>query len=111
MAQQTNALDGLRAAFDKEHAFHAERGDAAAAERVAAERAFVERRAAEGWRPPEPDSPEALQHAVALACSFEPSTEITATFASPAFAHSPNTSPNKPASASSWRSTNRATVA
>jgi hypothetical protein len=47
----------------------------------------------------------------AFACSLVPSTAITPTLTSPPRAHSVKTSPNSPASASSWRSRNRAIVA
>jgi hypothetical protein len=42
-----------------------------------------------------------------LACTFVPSIAITPTLARPASAHKPKTSPNTPANARSWRSTNR----
>jgi hypothetical protein len=47
---------------------------------------------------------------LAFACTFVPSIAITPTFASPASAQSPSTSPNGPASAVSWRRRNRAIV-
>jgi hypothetical protein len=47
----------------------------------------------------------------AFALTFVPSIAITLTLASPASAHNAKTSPNRSASARSWRSTNRAIVA
>jgi hypothetical protein len=47
----------------------------------------------------------------AFACTFVRSTAMTPTLASPLRAQSVSTSPNRPAMASWWRSTNRAIVA
>ena len=64
--QRRDVLADLLGSLDKQAAYHRERGDDEAASRVAAKRDEYERRAAEGARPPEPDSPAMLALAAAV---------------------------------------------